>query len=42
MAKSQSAFIPASYEKRMALLVVLLACATMASFGVAYYLWTTR
>ena len=40
--KSQSAFIPASYEKRMALLVVLLACATMASFGVAYYLWTTR
>ncbi|PIL34755.1 hypothetical protein GSI_02542 [Ganoderma sinense ZZ0214-1] len=37
-----SEFIPASHEKRMALLVVLLACATMASFGVAYYLWTTR
>ncbi|KAM5541287.1 hypothetical protein V8D89_005216 [Ganoderma adspersum] len=40
--KSQLTFVPASHEKRMALLVVLLACTTMASFGVAYYLWTTR
>ena len=35
-------FVPASYEKRMVLLVLLLACATVASFGAAYYLWATR
>ena len=35
-------FVPASYEKRMALLVALLACAMLASFGTAYYLWSTR
>ncbi|KAI0629946.1 hypothetical protein C8Q77DRAFT_1212273 [Trametes polyzona] len=34
-------FVPASYEKRMALLVALLACAMLASFGTAYWLWTT-
>lgn len=31
--------VPASYEKRMALLVALLACAMLASFGTAYWLW---
>ncbi|KAI1783326.1 hypothetical protein LXA43DRAFT_1047251 [Ganoderma leucocontextum] len=36
-----SEFVPASYQKRVVLLIVLLACATMASFGAAYYLWTT-
>ena len=35
-------FVPASYEKRMALLVALLTCAMLASFGTAWYLWTTR
>ena len=39
---SKDVFVPASYEKRMALLVALLACAMVASFGTAYYLWTTR
>ncbi|RDX44109.1 hypothetical protein OH76DRAFT_1409367 [Lentinus brumalis] len=34
-------FVPASYEKRMALLVALLTCAMLASFGSAWYLWTT-
>ncbi|KAI0355773.1 hypothetical protein OH77DRAFT_1589745 [Trametes cingulata] len=34
-------FVPASYERRMALLVALLACAMLASFGTAYWLWTT-
>ncbi|KAI0369472.1 hypothetical protein BV20DRAFT_968067 [Pilatotrama ljubarskyi] len=34
-------FVPASYEKRMTLLVALLACAMLASFGTAYWLWTT-
>ncbi|KAI0823232.1 hypothetical protein BC628DRAFT_1496704 [Trametes gibbosa] len=34
-------FVPASYEKRMALLVALLACAALASFGTAYWLWHT-
>ncbi|RPD56748.1 hypothetical protein L226DRAFT_537827 [Lentinus tigrinus ALCF2SS1-7] len=34
-------FVPASYEKRMALLVALLTCAMLASFGTAWYLWTT-
>ncbi|KAI0642818.1 hypothetical protein C8Q79DRAFT_928667 [Trametes meyenii] len=36
-----SVFVPASYEKRMALLVALLACAMLASFGTAYWLWST-
>ncbi|KAI0693613.1 hypothetical protein C8T65DRAFT_744652 [Cerioporus squamosus] len=36
-----SEFVPASYEKRMALLVMLLTCAMLASFGTAWYLWTT-
>ena len=35
-------FVPASYEKRMALLVAVLACAMVASFGTAYYLYSTR
>ncbi|KAI0345481.1 hypothetical protein BDW22DRAFT_1352950 [Trametopsis cervina] len=30
------------YEKQMAILVVFLICATMTSFGAAYYLFTTR
>ena len=34
--------VPASYEKRMTLLVVLLTCAMLASFGTAWYLWSTR
>ncbi|OJT13912.1 hypothetical protein TRAPUB_9533 [Trametes pubescens] len=34
-------FVPASYEKRMALLVALLACAMLASFGTAYWLLRT-
>ncbi|KAI0671286.1 hypothetical protein C8Q78DRAFT_991847 [Trametes maxima] len=38
---SASVFVPASYEKRMALLVALLACAMLASFGTAYWLWAT-
>ncbi|TBU21692.1 hypothetical protein BD311DRAFT_771748 [Dichomitus squalens] len=33
--------VPASYEKRMALLATLLAFAMIGSFGAAYYLWTT-
>ncbi|KAL1946193.1 hypothetical protein VTO73DRAFT_15320 [Trametes versicolor] len=33
--------VPASYEKRMALLVALLACAMLASFGTAYWLLRT-
>ncbi|KAJ8473847.1 hypothetical protein ONZ51_g7613 [Trametes cubensis] len=37
----QARFVPASYEKRMALLVALLGCAMLLSFGTAYWLWTT-
>lgn len=33
---------PSSYEKQMAVLVVLLISATLSSFGAAYYLFTTR
>ena len=39
---SVTEFVPATYEKRMALLVALLTCAMLLSFGTAYYLWTTR
>ncbi|KAI0738783.1 hypothetical protein C8Q80DRAFT_1275024 [Daedaleopsis nitida] len=39
---SVTELVPASYEKRIALLVALLACAMLASFWTAYYLWTTR
>ena len=39
---SVTEFVPASYEKRMALLVACLVCATVGSFWTAYYLWTTR
>lgn len=39
---SLTEFVPASYEKRMALLVAVLICATAGSFWTAYWLWTTR
>ncbi|KAL7279550.1 hypothetical protein ACG7TL_005948 [Trametes sanguinea] len=38
---STTVLVPASYEKRMALLVAVLACAMLASFGTAYWLWST-